>query len=213
MIICIIDYLLLIFVDCGSMKNDQFTSQTLASLTNTLSCFSFLTLSPPLPQLCRSQCASLRTHASSLELHRSSLTSDLSRLRGESASFLSACALLAGALKHAHRRLLALSTQKALLSRRLAEREVLEEEVRALAGALGGEEEEDEEEEGRRRAARRWRRSVCVVLAARRWSVLAKQTTVLFRVERGGGGLAVSVCGGAATATRKGEDGPSTGRT
>ncbi|XP_074480289.1 uncharacterized protein ccdc171 [Sebastes fasciatus] len=158
-------------------------------------------------QVCRSQCDSLRDHASSLELHVSSLTSDLSRLRGllshgrgESASFLSACALLAGTLRHTQRRLQTLSEQKALLSRRLAEREELEEEVRRLVGALGGEEDGGEEEEGRRRrAVRRWRRSVCVVLAVRRWCSLSKQTTVLFRLERGGGGvLAVCVCGDAA---------------
>ncbi|XP_044040414.1 coiled-coil domain-containing protein 171-like [Siniperca chuatsi] len=158
-------------------------------------------------QVCRSQCDSLRDHASSLELHASSLTSDLSRSRGEAASFLAACALLAGALKHAHRRLQTLCEQKTLLSRRLAEREELEEEVRTLAGALGGEE---EEEERRRRAVRRWRRSVCVVLAVRRWRALAGQTTVLFRLEGGGGGPAVGVCGESATATRKGRDVAST---
>ncbi|XP_070711254.1 coiled-coil domain-containing protein 171 [Pempheris klunzingeri] len=165
-------------------------------------------------QVCRSQCASLRDHASSLELRCSSLTSALSRVRGllsrsrrESASFLSACALLAGALTHTHRRLQMLSAQKTLLSRQLAEREVLEEEVRRLAGALGGDEEEEEEgRRRRRRAVRRWRRSVCVVLAVRRWSALANQTAVLFRVERRGSGLAVSVCGGSTTATRKGQD-------
>ncbi|XP_051250965.1 coiled-coil domain-containing protein 171 isoform X2 [Dicentrarchus labrax] len=163
-------------------------------------------------QVCRSQYDSLRDRASSLELQGSSLTSDLSRVQGllsrsrrESASFQSACALLAGALKHAHRRLQALSKQKTLLSRRLAEREMLEEEVRRLAAALGGE--EDKEEEGRgREAVRRWRRSVCVVLAVRRWRALTKQTTVLFRVERGGGEPAVGVCGGSPTATQKGHD-------
>ncbi|XP_065806347.1 coiled-coil domain-containing protein 171-like isoform X4 [Labrus bergylta] len=153
-------------------------------------------------QLCRSQCDSLRDHASSLELRLSSLTSDLSRSREESASFLSACALLAGALRHAHLCLHALCTQKRVLSRRLAEREELEEEVRWLAGALGGEEDAEEEKKRRRRAVGRWRRSVCVVLAVRRWCQLANQTTVLFRVERGGG-AAVFVCGGTTTATRE----------
>ncbi|XP_038587042.1 coiled-coil domain-containing protein 171-like [Micropterus salmoides] len=171
-------------------------------------------------QACRSQCDSLRDHASSLELRCSSLTSDLSRLQGllsrsrrEAASFLSACALLAGALKHTRLCLQTLSKQKALLCRRLAEREVLEEEVRTLARALGGEEDEEEEEakRSRRRAVRRrWRRSVCVVLAVRRWRALAKQTTVLFRLERGGGVPAVCVCGESATATQKGEGLPST---
>ncbi|XP_054457563.1 coiled-coil domain-containing protein 171-like [Anoplopoma fimbria] len=155
-------------------------------------------------QLSRSQCDSLRDHASSLELRASSLTSDLSRSRGESASFLAACALLAGALTHGHRRLRALSQQKTLVCRRLAEREELEEEVRRLAGALGGEEEEDEEEERKRRrrrmAVRRWRRSVCVVMAVKRWRALTQQTTVLFRLETG-----VCVCGGVAMAT---EDAP-----
>ncbi|XP_042257973.1 coiled-coil domain-containing protein 171-like [Thunnus maccoyii] len=171
-------------------------------------------------QLCRSQCESLRDHVSSLERHRSSLTSDLSRLqsllsrgRRESASFLSACALLAGALAHTHQRLQELCEQKRLLSRRLAEREELEEEVRRLAGALGGEEggeEEEKEERGRRRrrAVRRWRRSVCVVLAVRRWRAFANKTAVLFRLERGDGGPAVCVCvcGNKATATQKGQD-------
>ncbi|KAM3857465.1 coiled-coil domain-containing protein 171 [Diretmus argenteus] len=169
-------------------------------------------------QLCRSQRDSLQDHVSSLERHRSSLTSDLSRLqglltqsRGESASFLSACALLAGALTHTYRRTHTLSAQKTLLSRRLAEREALEEEVRRLASALGGE----EEEEGggsRRRAVMRWRRSVCVVLAVRRWCVLARRSTVLFRLEQGGGGQAVCVCvdGESATESRKGHDAPTT---
>uniref|UniRef100_A0AAQ4QQY6 Coiled-coil domain containing 171 n=1 Tax=Gasterosteus aculeatus aculeatus TaxID=481459 RepID=A0AAQ4QQY6_GASAC len=56
-------------------------------------------------QLYRSQCDSLRGRASSLERRVSSLTSDLSRGRGELASFLAACALLGGALAHARRRL------------------------------------------------------------------------------------------------------------
>uniref|UniRef100_G3N5B2 Coiled-coil domain containing 171 n=1 Tax=Gasterosteus aculeatus aculeatus TaxID=481459 RepID=G3N5B2_GASAC len=124
-------------------------------------------------QLYRSQCDSLRGRASSLERRVSSLTSDLSRGRGELASFLAACALLGGALAHARRRLRALGQQKALLCRRLA---------RALGGA------EEEEEESRRRrwaAAGRWRRSVCAVLAARRWSALGQRSTVLFRLETG----------------------------
>ncbi|XP_069375066.1 coiled-coil domain-containing protein 171 isoform X2 [Paralichthys olivaceus] len=152
-------------------------------------------------QVSRSQCDSLRDHVSSFKLHRSSLTSDLARLRGllsqsrkESASLLSACTLLAGALKHTHHRLWTLCEQKRLLSRRLAEREVLEEEVRRLANALGDEEDNEEERRGRM-AARRWRRSVWAVLAVRRWCTLAKKTTVLLRVERGGGALAVCVCG------------------
>ncbi|KAM7366641.1 hypothetical protein PAMP_016062 [Pampus punctatissimus] len=160
-------------------------------------------------QLCRSQGDSLRDHVSSL-------TSDLSRGRRESAAFLSACTLLAGAMAHAHQRLRTLSEQKTLLSRRLAEREELEEEVRRLAGALGGEEgdeeEKEEEEKGRgrrRRAVRRWRRSVCVVLAVRRWRAFAKKTTVLFRLERSGGPtVCVCVCGNEATATQKGQDVP-----
>lgn len=169
-------------------------------------------------QVCRSQYDSLRDHASSLQLRGSSLTSDLSRLQGllsrsrrESASFLLACALLAGALRHAQRRLQALSQQKALLSRRLAEREALEEEVRRLAAALGGEE-VDEEEGRRRRAVRRWRRSLCVALAVRKWRALGRRTTVLFRAEVGGGGPAVGVCGGSTMATQKGQDAEGAGR-
>lgn len=99
-----------------------------------------------------------------------------------------------------------LSEQKNLLSRQLVEREVLEEEVKRLAEALGSEKNEaEEEEERRRRAARRWRRSVCVVLAARRWCALAKNTTVLFRLERSAGGPAICVCGDATMATQKGQ--------
>ncbi|XP_035526189.1 coiled-coil domain-containing protein 171-like [Morone saxatilis] len=82
---------------------------------------------------------------------------------------------------------------------------MLEEEVRRLAAALGGEEDKEEEGSGRE-AVRRWRRCVCVVLAVRRWRALTKQTTVLFRVERGGGEPAVGVCGGSPTATQKGRD-------
>ncbi|AWO97302.1 putative coiled-coil domain-containing protein 171-like [Scophthalmus maximus] len=152
-------------------------------------------------QVCRSECDVLRGQVSSL-------TSDLSLLSGgrkESASLLAACALLAGALRHAHHRLRTLCEQKDLVCRRLAESEALEEEVRRLAGALGGEEDEDEEEERGRRAVRRWRRSVWAVLAARRWRALAKETTVLFRLERGGGVPDVCVCGDVARATQEGQ--------
>ncbi|CAJ1048295.1 Hypothetical predicted protein [Xyrichtys novacula] len=162
-------------------------------------------------QLCRSHCDSLRDHASSLKLRLSSLTSDLSRRTKESSSFLSACALLGGALKHTHRRLLTLRSQKALLSRRLAEREELEEEVRRLAGALGGEDGEEEEKRRRRRTAvRRWRKSVWAVLAVRRWCVLANQTTVLLQVERGGG-ASVCVCGETSTGAEEGQEEPNSG--
>lgn len=94
------------------------------------------------------------------------------------------------------------------------EREALEEEVKRLADALGGERDDTKEEEERgRRAVRRqrWRRSVCVVLAVRRWCALAKKTTVLFRLDRGGGSLSVCVCGELTTATQKGQDKSSTG--
>ncbi|CAK6979710.1 coiled-coil domain-containing protein 171-like [Scomber scombrus] len=172
-------------------------------------------------QLCRSQCDSLRDHVSSAERQRSSLTSDLLRLqsllsrsREESSSLLSACSLLAGATAHALLRLQELRQQKALLSRRLQEREQLEEEVRRLAGALGGEEEEEEEGQRRRRrrsrAVRRWRRSVCVVLAVRRWRALAKQTTVLFRLERDGDAVSVCYYGNETTATQRGQTAPNT---
>ncbi|KAM4536511.1 uncharacterized protein ccdc171 [Odontesthes bonariensis] len=165
-------------------------------------------------QSCRSQCDSLQDHASSLECRCSSLTSDLSRLQGllsrsrrESSSFFLASALLAGALRHAQLCVQALSQQKSLLCRWLAEKQLLEEEVRRLADALGGEKDPEEEEEGRgRRAARRrWRRSVCVVLAIKRWCALTRRTTVLFRLERGGGAVAVCVYG-ETTATQKGQE-------
>ncbi|KAK5618353.1 hypothetical protein CRENBAI_019425 [Crenichthys baileyi] len=160
-------------------------------------------------QLCRSQCDSHRDHASSLERRCSSLTSDLSRLQGllsrsrrESSSFFLACALLAGALKHARSCVHALAEQKILLCRQLAERELLEQEVRRLADALGG---EKEEEEKRRRTMRRWRKSVCAVLALKRWMALSKKTMVLFRLERSGGSVAVCMCGDLRTATLKDE--------
>uniref|UniRef100_A0A3B3DZU2 Coiled-coil domain containing 171 n=1 Tax=Oryzias melastigma TaxID=30732 RepID=A0A3B3DZU2_ORYME len=153
-------------------------------------------------QLCRSQCVALRDHASSLEQRCSSLTSDLSGAQKERSSSLLACALLSGALSHAHRRLSALSQQKRLLCRRLEEKEQLEEEVRRLAEALGGENEE--QDKGGRTALRRWRRSMCAVLVARRWSLLARKTQVVFRVERGG--ATVCVCADPATAATKGQD-------
>uniref|UniRef100_A0A3B5M1Y0 Coiled-coil domain containing 171 n=1 Tax=Xiphophorus couchianus TaxID=32473 RepID=A0A3B5M1Y0_9TELE len=88
--------------------------------------------------------------------HRcSSLTSDLSRSRRESLSLSAACGLLAGALRHAHGCVRSLSEQKAVLGRRLVERDRLELEVRKLADALGGERTEEEEEEERGRRARR----------------------------------------------------------
>ncbi|XP_034020701.1 coiled-coil domain-containing protein 171 isoform X2 [Thalassophryne amazonica] len=150
-------------------------------------------------QSLRSQCDSLRDNVSSLERRRSLLTSGLSRLqsllsqsRGESASLLSGCALLAGVLVHANRFTCALAEQKALLHRQLAEARELEEEVRRLAAALGGE--KDEEEEQKRVRRRRWRKSVCVVLAVRRWSKMAKNTSVLFRLERGEDVPTVCMC-------------------
>ncbi|RVE60871.1 hypothetical protein OJAV_G00185160 [Oryzias javanicus] len=158
-------------------------------------------------QLCRSQCVALRGHASSLEQRCSSLTSDLSGAQRERSSSLLGCALLSGALSHAHRRLSALSQQKRLLCRRLEDKEQLEEEVRRLAEALGGDEEQ-QEEGGGGRALRRWRRSVCAVLAARRWSLLARKTQVVFRVERGG--ATVCVCADSVTAAAKGQDSPQT---
>ncbi|XP_024143480.1 coiled-coil domain-containing protein 171 isoform X1 [Oryzias melastigma] len=159
-------------------------------------------------QLCRSQCVALRDHASSLEQRCSSLTSDLSGAQKERSSSLLACALLSGALSHAHRRLSALSQQKRLLCRRLEEKEQLEEEVRRLAEALGGENEE--QDKGGRTALRRWRRSMCAVLVARRWSLLARKTQVVFRVERGG--ATVCVCADPATAATKGQDSSQTDR-
>ncbi|KAM4714017.1 coiled-coil domain-containing protein 171 isoform 2-T2 [Anableps anableps] len=163
-------------------------------------------------QLCRSQRDTLRDRASSLEHRCSSLTSDLSRLQGllsrsrrESSSFFLACALLGGALRHARGCVRSLSEQKVVLGRRLAERELLEAEVRRLADALGGEKTEEEEEEQRRRTMRRrWRRSMCAVLALKRWMALSKKTKVMFRLERSGGSVAVCMCGEELTATLKG---------
>ncbi|XP_035989880.1 coiled-coil domain-containing protein 171 isoform X2 [Fundulus heteroclitus] len=163
-------------------------------------------------QLCRSQCDSQRDRASSLERRCSSLTSDLSRLQGllsgsrrEASASLLACALLGGALRHARRCVAALSQQKALLRRQLAERELLEQEVRRLADALGGQEEEEEEEERRRKTRRRWRKGVCAVLALQRWTALSRRTAALFQLERSGG--SVAVCGDPTTASLKDENG------
>lgn len=86
------------------------------------------------------------------------------------------------------------------MGRLLAEREVLEQEVRRLADALGGEKTEEEE-----RGRRRWRRSLWAVLAVKRWTALRKRTTVLFRMEAGGGGVAVCMCGDSPTETLKGQ--------
>uniref|UniRef100_A0A087X765 Coiled-coil domain containing 171 n=1 Tax=Poecilia formosa TaxID=48698 RepID=A0A087X765_POEFO len=122
-------------------------------------------------QMCRSQCNAHRDRVSSL-------TSDLSRSRRESSCLLAACALLAGALRHAHRCLRSLSEQKAVLGRRLAERERLELEVRKLADALAG-----------------------AVMAVNRWTALRKETEVVLRLERSGG--SVCVCGAPRTAALK----------
>lgn len=146
----------------------------------------------------------MRDHASSLQHRLSSLTSHLCRRRREASSLLSAAGLLAGALGHAHRRLSMLRQQKEQLCRRLADREVLEEEVRRLAAALGGEE---EQEGAGRRAARRWRRLVWALVAVHRWSQLARRSTVLFQVEVGGGGATVGVCGGWTPEAQRGQRG------
>ncbi|KAM9836863.1 uncharacterized protein ccdc171 [Aulostomus maculatus] len=149
-------------------------------------------------QLCRSQCDTLRARISSLTSDLSHHQDLLTRSRRESASFLSACALLAGTTAHAHLCLQTLSEQKTLVSRRLAEKEELEEEVRRLAAALAG-----EEEDRGRQAARRWRRVMCVAVAVKRWRSLARQTTVLFRLERGSSGPAVCVRGDVTTVTKE----------
>ncbi|XP_054863442.1 coiled-coil domain-containing protein 171-like isoform X1 [Amphiprion ocellaris] len=141
-------------------------------------------------QLCRSQCDSLQALVSSL-------TSDLTRSRRTCSSCSSASVLLGGALRHALLRLGRLSQQKSLLSRRLEELELLEEEVRRLGDALGAQEEEQEDGGRRSRPLRRWRRTVWVVMAVRRWRQLAANTTLLFQVETGG--RTVCVCGGSAT--------------
>lgn len=84
--------------------------------------------------------------------------------------------------------------------------------MRRLVDALEGEKDQEKEEEKKRertrRATKRWRRTVCAVLAVRRWCSLARNTTVLLRLERGGGAPAVCLCGGADTATQKARDTP-----
>ncbi|XP_027894499.1 LOW QUALITY PROTEIN: coiled-coil domain-containing protein 171 [Xiphophorus couchianus] len=155
-------------------------------------------------QMCRSQCDA---RVSSLEHRCSSLTSDLSRSRRESLSLSAACGLLAGALRHAHGCVRSLSEQKAVLGRRLVERERLELEVRKLADALGGERTEEEEEEERgRRARRRWRSGAGAVMAVNRWTALRKETEVVLRLERSGG--SVCVCAAPRTAAQKGAEVP-----
>ncbi|XP_061922911.1 coiled-coil domain-containing protein 171-like isoform X4 [Entelurus aequoreus] len=147
------------------------------------------------------ECRSLRDRVSSLTFDLSRLHDFLSRSRKKSSSFLSACALLAGAAVNAELRVRNLCEQKRLLAARFAAREELEQELRRLAGALGG----DEDEGGgqRRRARRRWRKYACVLSAVRRLRAFAKRSTVLFRVERGSGRPAVYV----AMATLMGQDG------
>ncbi|PWA28102.1 hypothetical protein CCH79_00018260 [Gambusia affinis] len=158
-------------------------------------------------QMCRSQCDAHRDRVSNLERRCSSLTSDLSRSRRESSSLSAACALLAGALRHARGCVRSLSEQKAVLDRRLAERERLELEVRKLADALGGERTEDEEQEERgRRARRRWRSGAGAVMAVNRWMALRKETEVVLRLERSGG--SVCVCAAPRTAALKGAEVP-----
>uniref|UniRef100_A0A3B5REU1 Coiled-coil domain containing 171 n=1 Tax=Xiphophorus maculatus TaxID=8083 RepID=A0A3B5REU1_XIPMA len=154
--------------------------------------------------MCRSQCDA---RVSSLERRCSSLTSDLSRSWRESLSLSAACGLLAGALRHARGCVRSLSEQKAVLGRRLAERERLELEVRKLADALGGERTEEEEEEERgRRARRRWRSGAGAVMAVNRWTALRKETEVVLRLERSGG--SVCVCAAPRTAAQKGAEVP-----
>ncbi|XP_061619906.1 coiled-coil domain-containing protein 171-like isoform X3 [Phyllopteryx taeniolatus] len=126
----------------------------------------------------------------------------LSLSRRKSASFLSACALLAGTTAHAQRRLRSLAEQKHLLASRSAAREDLEEELRRLADALGGDEGGRSEGGGRSPARRRWGKYVCVVSALRRWRAVGRRSTELFRLETGGAGVVVCV----ATATLMGED-------
>lgn len=151
--------------------------------------------------MCRSQCDA---RVSSLEHRCSSLTSDLSRSWRESLTLSAACGLLAGALRHARGCVRSLSEQKAVLGRRLAERERLELEVRKLADALGGERTEEEEEEERgRRARRRWRSGAGAVMAVNRWTALRKETEVVLRLERSGG--SVCVCAAPRTAAQKGQ--------
>ncbi|XP_061768947.1 coiled-coil domain-containing protein 171-like isoform X2 [Nerophis ophidion] len=147
------------------------------------------------------ECRSLRDRVSSLTSDLSRLHDFLLRSRKKSSSFMSACALLAGATVNAELRVRSLCEQKRLLVARFAAREELEQELRRLAGALGG----DEDERGGhgRRARRRWRKYACVLSALRRLRAFAKRSTVLFRVERGSGRPAVYV----ATATLMGQDG------
>ncbi|XP_037832540.1 coiled-coil domain-containing protein 171 isoform X2 [Kryptolebias marmoratus] len=145
-----------------------------------------------------------RQHTHTVRHLQSQLQGLLSRSRQESSSFFFACSLVCGALKHAHCCLSALREQKRLLSRRLEDRELLEEQVRRLADALRGEEDKEEEEGRGRRALRRWRRSVCAVLAINRWSSLSRRTTVLFQLDRGRGRICVG--GDWSTATQKGPD-------
>ncbi|XP_056156773.1 coiled-coil domain-containing protein 171-like [Lampris incognitus] len=164
-----------------------------------------------------SQLHSKTERLSSVERDHSVLSSNLSKLRGllshsrkESASLRLACVLLAGALTHTCGRVRTLSQQKSLLSKRLAEREALEGEVRRLALALGEEAEEKGGRGGQERGRRRWRRGVCAVLALRRMCVLARHSSVLFRLDTHAQVVSVCVCGEPATAAEEGHMAPTT---
>lgn len=152
-------------------------------------------------QLSSSPTQAWRHRASSLQRRLTSLTSSRRRRRREATSFLCATGLLAGALRHAHHCLNMLRHQKEQLSRQLAEKEVLEEEVRRLAAALGGQEDEG----GGRRALRRWRTVVWALLALHRWRELTRRPTALFQVEVGRGGATVGICGGWTPEARRGQ--------
>ncbi|XP_019711546.1 coiled-coil domain-containing protein 171 isoform X1 [Hippocampus comes] len=115
----------------------------------------------------------------------------LLRSRRKSASFLSACALLAGTMAHAQRRLSRLAEEKHILGSRLAAREELEEELRRLACALGGDGGERKTQGSS--ARRRWRKYMCVVSALRWWRAIGRRSMELFRLEMGQAGPVVCV--------------------
>ncbi|XP_047663512.1 coiled-coil domain-containing protein 171 isoform X3 [Tachysurus fulvidraco] len=107
--------------------------------------------------------------------------------RRDDASFLAACALLAGCVCALHGRVCALVHQKVLLKQRVCDAEVLQQEIRALLYALS--DTGVKGQTGVTGSVWRFRVYVIVVMAALRFRTLCRNTHFLFRV---GAGVCVS---------------------